>query len=338
MADLDFLASLEKSLRRGKRRLAAAGMDLGTTKSCMAIASHDPDGGGLRCENIACDGDGLPPGVIAMPSVVAIDGERTLIGHEARRRCGMRVAIPEKNLFRETKNEIGLRYTYMRAPEGFRNATDIASHLIGHLGNIAKLRERGCSPPLVITVPASFHAAQRRATLEAAWRHLSSPDRVALLDEPYAAFLDLLHRRPGDVRERTQSGCNWLVFDFGGGTCDVAIFTFHKSDGVVTPRLLATSRYHRIGGGDIDRALVHQHLIPLLLRTHKRESWSVSWRDKRRQLEPQLLPLAERLKIALCEREAAIGGAQTEVAAAGEFEIRLGEESLWLENPTLDSK
>jgi len=49
---------------------------------------------------------------------------------------------------------------------------------------------------LVVAVPASFHSAQRSATIAAAQRHVNVANSVQLLDEPYAAFLDLLHRQP----------------------------------------------------------------------------------------------------------------------------------------------
>lgn len=196
--------------------------------------------------------------------------------------------------FAETKNEIGLRHTYARAPEGFRSATEIAGHLIQHLFEASGLDTEPFAEPLVITVPASFHGAQRSATLEAADRVFGGSQEVRLLDEPYAAVLDLLHRDPGKADEHLASGATWLVFDFGGGTCDVALFTLQASESAaLAPRLLATSRYYRIGGGDIDRAIVHGHLIPTVLERYRLDRTAVSFADKRRRFEPVLLPVAE---------------------------------------------
>ncbi len=62
---------------------------------------------------------------------------------------------------------------------------------------------------------------------------------------------------------------------------------------------LGTSRYHRLGGGDIDRAIVHDVLIPDLLAENRLKRWELSWIEKRRHLEPQLLGIAEQLKLAL---------------------------------------
>ena len=81
----------------------------------------------------------------------------------------------------------------------------------------------------------------------------TSTRKSACWNEPYAAVLDLLHRDPGAAGVHLTAGATWLVFDFGGGTCDVALFTLQASEtAALAPRLLATSRYHRIGGGDID--------------------------------------------------------------------------------------
>jgi molecular chaperone DnaK len=165
---------------------------------------------------------------------------------------------------------------------------------------------------------------------------------VRLLDEPYAAVLDLLHRDPGKAGEHLSAGATWLVFDFGGGTCDVALFTLQASEtAALAPRLLATSRYHRIGGGDIDRAIVHGHLIPTLLERYRLERTAVSFADKRRRFEPVLLPVAEQLKRALCQRlraqrENGDDANAVEVVSAGDHCIEWNQRELFLSDARLD--
>jgi molecular chaperone DnaK len=59
---------------------------------------------------------------------------------------------------------------------------------------------------------------------------------------------------------------NLVVFDFGGGTCDVSAFRLgRRDDGGLTITPLNVSRYHRLGGGDLDRAIIHEVLLPQLL-------------------------------------------------------------------------
>jgi molecular chaperone DnaK len=93
-----------------------------------------------------------------------------------------------------------------------------------------------------------------------------------------------------------------VVFDFGGGTCDIAVFAFEASrEGApikISP--LSVSRYHRLGGGDIDAAILHEVLIPELIKQNALGEFDLSFEDKKKFIEPALLGLAEALKISLC--------------------------------------
>ncbi|HET6546620.1 MAG TPA: Hsp70 family protein [Rhodanobacteraceae bacterium] len=304
----DLELRLRANLRANGKQVGAAGIDLGTTKCSLALAHYDPELDRLSCECVTfpqADGSAR----VAVPSAVAlIDGE-PVFGVEALRQRGARGIHVERDLFYDTKNLMGLRYTYARAPEGFRTPQDIAASLLRHLRMAAVERiPYRVGYPGVVTVPASFHGAQRQATLHAAEDAFDVPARngsMRLLDEPYAAFIDLKFRAPEQAEALLREGANVLVFDFGGGTCDVAVFRVDSvRGGTLGARLLGTSRYHRLGGGDIDRAIVHDVLIPQLLRENGLERWSVSWRDKRRVLEPCLLDVAERLKLTLSLRMA----------------------------------
>lgn len=332
---------LRKTLVEREFEGVAIGIDLGTTKSCIAMARLDE--GEVHCGCIEVDEPGQPEGQIAVPSVVAVKNGQAIVGHAAKRLARTPRFRQHRGSFSETKNEMGLRHTYARAPAGFQSATDIASHLITHLVEAAGIAGEPIDDPVVITVPASFHGAQRTATLEAADRALDGTLEVRLLDEPYAAVLDLLHRDPGKAGEHLAEGATWLVFDFGGGTCDVAVFTLQASlTQTLAPRLLATSRYHRLGGGDIDRAIVHGHLIPEMLDRYRLARTDVLFGDKRRCFEPVLLPVAEQLKRALCERLRGLGekGESTEgleVVSAGDHCVHWNERELFLSDARLDA-
>lgn len=291
----------------------ALGIDLGTTKSCMAVARFNPLSGALECKLVHING---PKGqsTIAVPSAVALDQGRVLVGADALNKRGQKGFTPERSFFFETKNTIGLRYTYPNAKPKFANATDIATHVLRHLGEIAFGEYPGiANAPPVLACPASFHAAQRRATIIAAERafgdyidsdfEVESEDdeldsNIRLLDEPYAAFIDLLYREPAESGKLLQPGNTLMVFDFGGGTCDVAIFRVGvDDDSPIGARLLGTSRYHRLGGGDIDRAIVHEVLIPQLIEENDLGHWELGWHDKVKRLEPLLIKAAEALKV-----------------------------------------
>lgn len=330
-------------LRAKGKSAAALGIDLGTTKTSVACASFDANTGTLTCECLRfAQADGTSR--VAVPSAVAnLDG-KTLFGAQALALRGKNGALTERNLFYETKNQIGLRYTYARAPKDFRTPTDIASQLLHHLReNIADPIAKNAKLPVVLAVPASFHGAQRYATLCAAVRPFAakSASDVRLIDEPYAAFVDLKFRSPDRADALLREGANILVFDFGGGTCDVAIFHIDSlRGGTLGARLVGTSRYHRLGGGDIDRAIVHDVLIPQLVEENGLDRFALSWYDKRRKLEPQLLEVAERLKIALSRRLAALRAAgmpagDDEAANGVEMTVDWNDQVLSLDEPRL---
>jgi hypothetical protein len=128
----DFEQRLLDRLRASGRPVAALGIDLGTTKTCVAVAAYDPRSRRLRCECLPFE---QPDGTMraAVPSAVAIEGARTLFGADALAKRGQRGFPAESKLFYETKNDIGLRYTYARAPDGFQTATEVATHFLSYL-------------------------------------------------------------------------------------------------------------------------------------------------------------------------------------------------------------
>ena len=86
------------------------------------------------------------------------------------------------------------------------------------------------SPPgrTVVTVPASFQINQREDTIAAAKLAGLSLANYDLLDEPVAALTDYLFTYAGaEVWDKPQ---NTVVFDFGGGTCDVFVARLSPAD------------------------------------------------------------------------------------------------------------
>jgi molecular chaperone DnaK len=345
MSVSDLKLRLLNRLRAAGKPAIAVGLDLGTTKSCLAYAKFDAKQNTLDCQCVAFE---RPDGVrgAAFPSAVAQQGERRVFGARAlalRRSRGMRA---ERDLFYETKNLMGLRYTFKDAPADLRTPTGVAAALVRHMRDGAnELVPRPVNPPVVVTVPASFHGAQRLATIRAVENAFETGERsgkVRLLDEPYAAFVDLKFREPERADALLKEGANVLVFDFGGGTCDVAIFRIDSArGGTLGARLIVTSRYHRLGGGDIDRAIVHDVLIPQFLSQHKRQGWDVSLDTKRNQLESQLLETAERLKVALSTKLSEYRIAKMEPASdlacsSVDLEIECEDERLPFKRPSLD--
>lgn len=107
----------------------------------------------------------------------------------------------------------------------------------------------------VITVPAAFNQMQKDATMSAA--DLAGIGKVALMQEPVAAVMSVMRHRKGEGV--------FLVYDFGGGTLDIAIA--ENIAGRVN--LLAHGGIAMCGGRDFDRILVDSIVKPWLLERFK---------------------------------------------------------------------
>ena len=295
------------SLRLPDQPVRVIGIDLGTTNSTMSEIVWDPGSKALprprliEVEQPTLEGTYTH---VLVPSAVAIHDGRIFVGEGAKR---LRSRAHElglergRDVFYECKNDVGISRTYHRAPEGFRNAAEIGGHVVRFMVSAAMAEDSTPIDRVVVTVPASFQLAQRHDTIQA--MSLAGLDVAPgdLIDEPVAAFLDYL--LTGSEEAPTfGSQQNLVVFDFGGGTCDVAVMTVGGSSAgnqlEIAPR--AVSRYHRLGGGDLDTAIVHDELIPQLLEKNDLGEFDLGFAAKKHRLEPNLLGLAEGLKEGLC--------------------------------------
>ena len=96
----------------------------------------------------------------------------------------------------------------------------------------------------VITVPAYFNASQRQATRDAAT--ISGINTLRIFNEPSAAAI--LY----GLENKCVGGRNVLIFDLGGGTCDVSLLTIEE--GIL--EVMATAGVAHLGGEDFNNRLV----------------------------------------------------------------------------------
>ncbi len=143
----------------------------------------------------------------------------------------------------------------------------------------------------VITVPAAFNQMQKDATMQAAT--MAGIGNVALMQEPVAAVMSVMRSRRDDGM--------FLIYDFGGGTLDIAIA--ESLDGRVS--LLSHGGLAMCGGRDFDRRLVDAVVCPWLLKNfHLPEDFTADpeWRSLMR-----LVAWAtEKAKIELSAREESV--------------------------------
>lgn len=289
-------------------QIDAYGIDLGTTNSTLcrislptgATSATEPELVSLRQPTPAGEFTG-----ILLPSIVATHQGREFVGQGAKDLRALMADTSKgiaKNvsLFHDCKNEIGTSRTYPNAPEGYRSPTDIAARILGYL------RREGIGEAtagnVVVTVPASFQTAQRAETARACAMAGLDVSGGRLLDEPVAAFIDFAYRYGRSLVESVTGKKNLLVFDFGGGTCDIALFelTYTTADAPVQVASRSVSRFHRLGGGDIDLAILHKVLVPQLCEENALPEFELSFQEKTKVITPALIAVAEALKIQIC--------------------------------------
>jgi len=307
MNTLTLITPPDTALRVPTEPVRVVGIDLGTTNSTIAeitwlVGDPAPE---VRCLEVE---QATRQGVYThtlVPSVVALHEGQLFVGEGAK---DLRTRTAEykleqfKNIFWDCKNDIGIRRTYHKAPPGFQSAKAIGGQVIKFLVDAALADDAAAITGAVVTAPASFQAAQRQDTLEAALAGGLSLGEGALLDEPVAAFIDFMASHGPEVIGELSDAKLLLVFDFGGGTCDVALFELLPSQPGRTLQIapLNVSRYHRLGGGDIDRAIVVEVLLPQLCEQNGLSATDLDFNAKDKFVIPALLGVAESLKIGLC--------------------------------------
>ena len=214
------------------------GIDLGTTNSAICVY----DGETLRLLKSPDQNDVTPSAIFVDPRGNRLYGKRA---YDNAARNPDSAAILFKR-FMGTGTPIKLPAAGLElSPE--QCSAEILRVLFGYLPE--QIRQ---SPDLgtVVTVPAAFNLMQKEATLAAA--ELAALGKIALMQEPVAAVMAVMRQRKTDGR--------FLVFDFGGGTLDIAIA--HNIAGRVS--LLSHGGIAMCGGRDFDRLLLTNVVVPWL--------------------------------------------------------------------------
>ncbi|MCH8622578.1 molecular chaperone HscC [Undibacterium sp. TS12] len=204
------------------------GIDLGTTNSLVAVWK---DGKSQLVPN------GL--GEMLTPSCVSLDEDGSvLVGKAAKERLQTH---PERtaSVF---KRYMGSDKKVRLGERDFR-AEELSAFVLKSLKADAEAFLGEPVTEAVITVPAYFSDAQRKATRTAGV--LAGLKVERLLNEPSAAALAYgMHQLDSESR--------FLVFDLGGGTFDVSILELFE--GVMEVRASAGDNY--LGGEDVTSAIV----------------------------------------------------------------------------------
>ena len=220
------------------QRFFDCGIDLGTTNSCLAIPDNDH---GFEIIDNTADR------MSVTPSAVLINGKgRMLIGQRAYN------SQKVEDLAIQFKRQMGLSKKIPFASAGVeKTPEELSSEILKQLRSDAETRLNRTVENVVITVPAAFKTLQSEATNKAG--RLAGFKNIILLQEPIAAAV--AYGAKPDSKDK-----HWMVYDYGGGTLDVAIIS--TLDNRLTVENSEGDNY--FGGSDIDRILFREVVLKKL--------------------------------------------------------------------------
>jgi hypothetical protein len=124
---------------------------------------------------------------------------------------------------------------------------------------------------LIVTVPASFDAAARDLTMQAAAQ--AGLKTVTLLEEPQAALYAWIEAMGEGFRKQVKVGDVILVVDVGGGTTDLSLMAVTEREGNVEITRVAVGDHILLGGDNMDLALAHTLNQQLAAAGKKLDPW-----------------------------------------------------------------
>jgi molecular chaperone DnaK len=220
------------------------GIDLGTTNSAIAkfvkgevIIFSNPQDYGRN----------------TLPSVVSYKKDKITVGNKAK-----------EFLEKDPKSVVGVFKRKMGTAESFKiksineskTPIELSAQVLKELKTFVNTGDT--LDAVVITIPASFDTIQSNATKEAGIQ--AGFKQVVLLQEPIAASLAYANMK----KEREMKNGQWLVYDLGGGTFDVALIKIKEGE----MKVLDHEGDNFLGGADFDNMIVEKLVIPKILEKY----------------------------------------------------------------------
>jgi len=256
----------------------SVGIDLGTTHSALAFVTLE---------------DGEHPEVLSVPQLVtrgtldrrellpsflyfaeaseaALElpwdaGRRFSVGEHARKRSSEvagRVVSSAKSWLCHPSIDRRGPILPTSAPDDVEKISPVEASFryLDHLGEAFQAAHGAetalAAQSIVLAVPASFDAAARDLTVEAAYA--AGLEDVTLLEEPQAALYAWIDAQGDAWRTNLRPGDVVLIVDVGGGTTDFSAVEVAEVDGSLELRRIAVGDHILLGGDNMDLALAHR--------------------------------------------------------------------------------
>lgn len=244
------------------------GIDLGTTYSCIAYV--DEHGKPVVVPNAE--------GHLTTPSVVYFENPDNIAVGEAAKQAAVLYHDRVCSTVKRVMSDPGWEW---ESDGKTRSPQEISSFILRKLVKDAQVITGDTISDVVITCPAYFGVAQKKATQQAG--EIANLKVRYIIPEPTAAAIAYgIDQSKDEII---------LVFDLGGGTFDITLIDV-KSDAIT---VICTGGNHMLGGKNWDEAIAtwfaeqfsNETGIPAENLTDDRETWQ------------ELLDKAERAKVAL---------------------------------------
>lgn len=184
-----------------------------------------------------------------LPSVVAFRNDRILVGEKGRDY----LEKDPKSTVGQFKRKMGTTESFkIKALDQSKTPIDLSAFVLKELKTFIHTGET--PEAVVITIPASFDMVQSNATKEAG--HQAGFKQVVLLQEPIAASLAYANKTTGNELNNSQ----WIVYDLGGGTFDVALVRIAEGE----LKVIDHEGDNFLGGADFDALMVEQLVVPAI--------------------------------------------------------------------------
>ena len=208
------------------------GIDLGTTFSAAACVNADGKA------EIITNRDGER----TTPSVVMFEEGTVVVGEQAKENS----IVAPLNVCQFVKRQMGRKaFSFEVTMTEKYTAEEISAMILKRLKEDAEDSLGEAVEGVVITVPAYFDEAQRKATQDAG--EIAGLNVLGIINEPTAAALAYCHGK-------ADTDGNVMVFDLGGGTFDITIMKL--SEGLQKVDILSTTGNKNLGGFDFDNAIM----------------------------------------------------------------------------------
>jgi len=276
------------------------GIDLGTTHSALSYAELDREDARVETLHVpqlvaqgTIEAKALLPSFLYLahesegPQALPWDAERGFVVGEYARARGVdapaRLVSSAKSWLCHTGVDRRGQILPVGAPEDIEKLSPVEAswRYLEHLTEAWDHQFAKDDPELalvkqevVLTVPASFDAAARDLTVEAA--SAAGFEDLTLLEEPQSALYSWIDAMGDKWRKEIKVGDVILVIDIGGGTTDFSAIAALEREGSLELTRVAVGDHILLGGDNMDLALAHLVRQKLVAEGKELDRWQMN--------------------------------------------------------------